>query len=137
MYTKSDSKSMEIQFFTNSSLMMANLESAFKLKWRAPIYKNKLMNVVQNGMKEQIKSDKFDENIVARIEYIRGLNVLAEVQKAMENASKCHEKEIDFEEYATDDVSGEPLDRKMVRKARMEEVDYIRKSNLNTNFQFA
>ena len=49
----------------------------------------------------------------------------------MKNAAKCHE-EVEFEEYATDDVSGEMLDPKMVRKARMEEVDYIRKSNLYT-----
>ena len=71
------------------------------------------------------------KNIIARINYIKGTNVLAELQIARENAAKCHE-EIDFEEYATDDVSGEPLDPKMVRKARMEEVDYIRKSNLYT-----
>ena len=92
VYNKVDNNLMNIQFFTNSPLMMANIESAFKLSWKAPIHKNKLINVVQNGMNEQVKSDKNDENIIARINYIQGSNVLSELQKARENAAKCYEQ---------------------------------------------
>ena len=45
-------------------------------------------------LNEQIKADKLDQNIVARIEYIEGSNVLAEVQKALENAANGNEDPI-------------------------------------------
>ena len=52
-------------------------------------------------MNEQVRSDKNDENIIARINYVKGANVLAEVQKAMKNAAKCHE-EVEVEDVLVD-----------------------------------
>ena len=131
------------QFITNSPLMAAQLERQRDRSHtharlggahtaQAAIYPNKLINGLCRGMEEQSRVDKHNVNIIARIEYIKGTNVLNGVQKAMANAAKCHEKDIDFGEYAVDDVSGEPLDPNEVRKACMDEVKYISDSNLYT-----
>ena len=97
----------------------------------AAIYPPQLIDAICDGINEQIKADKLDQNIIARIEYIEGSNVLAEVQKARANAAKCHED--DHQELiAFDDVSGAELDPKMVQKARKDEIEYVRSMNLYT-----
>ena len=87
----------------------------------AVIDPNKLVEAICTGIEEQNRADRYDANIIARIEYIKGSNVLAEVERARANAAKCHE-EVDFSEYAIDDVSGDPLDPNEVRKARMDKL---------------
>ena len=62
-----------------------------------------------------------------------GLNILAELKKAVDNANQCHESEIHFSDYeAWDDNTNVELDPKMVYKARQDEVDYVRQMNLYT-----
>lgn len=130
------------QFVTNSPLMAAQLEHRCDRSHshaqlggartaQTAIYPNKLVDAICTGVEEQNRADKCDANIIARIEYIKGSNVLAEIENARANAAKCHE-EVDFSEYAIDDVSGDPLDPNEVRKARMDKVKYIRNSNLYT-----
>ena len=114
------------QFLTNSPLLAAQLERhcdknhqharlASNRTKQAAIYPPQLIEAICNGINEQIKADKLDQNIIARIEYIEGSNVLAEVQKAIENAAKCHEE--DHQDLiAFDDVSGAELDPKKVQK---------------------
>ena len=130
------------RFLTNSPLLAAQLERrcdkshqharlASNRTKQAAIYPPQLIEAICNGINEQIKADKLDQNIVARIEYIEGSNVLAEVQKAIENAAKCHEE--DHQDLiAFDDVSGAELDPKMVQKARRDEIEYVRSMNLYT-----
>ena len=58
---------------------------------QAAIYPPQLVDAICHGINEQMHADKMDQNIVARIEQIDGSNVLALVQKAKQNAAKCHE----------------------------------------------
>ena len=53
------------------------------------------------------------------------------MQKAIENAAKCHEE--DHQDLiAFDDVSGAELGPKMVQKAQRDEIEYVRSMNLYT-----
>ena len=54
------------------------------------------------------------------------------LKKIQENAAKCHEELQIEEEYAVDDVSGAFLDPKMVKKARADEIEYVRDMKLYT-----
>ena len=125
------------QFIINSPLIAAQLERkcnknhqharlASNRTKMAAIYPPQLVNAICKGINEQIQADKYDQNIVARIEFIEGSSVLAEVQKAKENVAKCHEDDQDL--LAFDDVSGAELDPKMVQKARKDEIEYVRSS---------
>ena len=116
------------QFMTNSPLVASQLERkcdgnhqharlAGNRTKMAATYPPQLDDAICKGINEQIKADKFDQNSIARIEYIEGSNVLAEVQKARENAAKCYEDD-NQDLIAFDDVSGAELDPKMVQKAR-------------------
>ena len=69
--------------------------------------------------------------MIASIDLIEGTAILNELKKTQENAAKCHE-ETDWGEYAVDDVSGALLDPKMVKKARAEEIEYVRTMKLYT-----
>ena len=60
---------------------------------------NQVNSLIERGLEEQRRSDEVDENRIARIEYIRGSNVLAEVQKAVDNANKCHQEDVYFEAF--------------------------------------
>ena len=102
----------------------------------AAIYPPQLVDAICKGINEQIKADKFDQNIIARVEYLEGSNVLAEVQKAKENAAKCHEDD-HRDLIAFDDVSGAELDPKMVQKARRDEIEYVRSMNLYTKVKIS
>ena len=135
------------QFLTNSPLIAAQLERKCNKNHtharlqgnrtkQAAIYPPQLIDAICNGINEQIKADKLDQNIIARIEYIEGSNILAEVQKARANAAKCHED--DHQELiAFDDVSGAELDPKMVQKARKDEIEYVRSMNLYTKVKIS
>ena len=127
---------------TNSPLVAAQLERkcdrnhqharlAGNRTKMAATYPPQLVDAICKGINEQIKADKLDQNIIARIEYIEGSNVLAEVQKAMENAAKCHED--DHQDLTVfEGVSGAELDPKMVPKGRKDGIQYIRSMNLYT-----
>lgn len=78
----------------------------------------KFIDAIYSGIEEQHKSDTNVINLVARIEYPKGSNVLAETEKAKGVAHKCHEEDINFKEYAIDDVSGDQLDPNEVRKSK-------------------
>ena len=67
--------------------------------------------------------------MIASIDLIEGTAILSELKKIQENAAKCHE-EPQFEEYAVDDVSGAFLDPEMVKKARFDEMKYVRTMKL-------
>ena len=130
------------QFMTNSPRVASQLErkcdrnhqharlAGNRIKMAAT-YPPQLVDAICKGINEQIKADKLDQNIIARIEYIEGSNVLAEVQKARENAAKCHEDD-HRDLIAFDDVFGAELDPKMVQKARQDEIEYVRSMNLYT-----
>ena len=79
------------QFMTNSPLVAAQLERkcdrnhqharlAGNRTKMAATYPPQLVDAICKGINEQIKADKLDQNIIARIEHIEGSNVLAEVQ---------------------------------------------------------
>ena len=51
-----------------------------------------MVNAIEQGIESQIRADKFDYSIIAKIEYVQGSNVLAELKKAQETAAKCHEE---------------------------------------------
>ena len=80
------------QFVTNSPLMAAQLERKCDKSHvharlggdrtaQAAVYPNKLIEAICNGIEEQYKADKHDMNVIARIEYIKGSNVLSELEK--------------------------------------------------------
>ena len=48
-----------------------------------------------------------------------------------ENADKCHAPDVDFE-YAEDDVTGAELDPEEGKKARKDEIGYVRERNIYT-----
>ena len=43
--------------------MMVNLENCCKMNHKVPVYAPNLKSAVQNGMYEQNRADKFDENV--------------------------------------------------------------------------
>ena len=55
-----------------------------------------------------------------------------ELRKIQLNAAQCHEDNYESGEYAVDDVSGAYLDPKMVKKARAEEIEFVRSMKLYT-----
>ena len=57
--------------------------------------------------------------------------VTASIKDAQINAAQCNEN-IEIDETAVDDVSGAFLDPKMVKKARADEIDYVRTMKLYT-----
>ena len=99
---------------------------------KAAIYPGKLIDAVTQGINDQIKADKFDLNLVASIDIARGMTTMDELKKIQLNAAQCHEDNNISGEYAVDDVSGAYLDPQMVKKARAEEVEYVRSMKLYT-----
>ena len=55
------------------------------------------------------------------------------VENKKEEEEESSDEESEVESYAVDDVSGAPLDPKMVIKARADEIEYVRKMNLDYN----
>ena len=87
------------QFLTNSPLLAAQLERkcdkahqharlASNRTKLAAIYPPQLIDAICNGINEQIKADKLDQNIIARIEYIEGSNVFGRSAKSKSECSK-------------------------------------------------
>ena len=92
-----------------------------------------MIDAITQGIENQIKADKFDLNLVASIDIARGMTTMDELKKIQLNAAQCHEDNYDESgEYAVDDVSGAYLDPKMVKKARAEEIEYVRSMKLYT-----
>ena len=131
------------QFITNSPLIAARLERKCdkthehaRLQGnstnKAAIYPGKLIDAITQGINDQIKADKFDLNLVASIDIARGMTTMDELRKIQLNAVQCHEDNYECGEYAVDDVSGAYLDPKMVKKARAEEIEYLRSMKLYT-----
>ena len=58
---------------------------------QAAIYPNKLIDAVCKGIHEQIKADRFDLNLVASIDIVRGMTTLNELKQIQANAAQCHE----------------------------------------------
>ena len=98
---------------------------------KAAIYPKQLIDAVSVGIKNQIKADKSDLNLIASIDIARVMPILDELRKVQLNAAQCHE-DTEVDEYAVDDVSGAFLDPKMVKKARAEEIEYVRTMKLYT-----
>ena len=126
------------QFLTNSPLIAARLERKCDRTHihaqlqgnrtnKAAIYPDKLIDAVSQGINDQIRADQSDLNLIASIGLIKGVAILDELKKIQLNAAQCHE-----EEYAVDDVSGAFLDPKMVKKARADEIEYVRTMKLYT-----
>ena len=55
-----------------------------------------------------------------------------ELKKIQLNAAQCHDNNYECGEYAVDDVSGAYLDPTMVKKARADEIEYVRSMKLYT-----
>ena len=130
------------QFLTNSPLVAARLERKCdrehvharlqgKRTNQAAIYPDKLIDAVSQGINDQIRADRNDLNLIASIDLIEGAAILNELKQIQENAAKCHE-EPQLGEYAVDDVSGAFLDPKMIKKARADEIEYVRTMKLYT-----
>ena len=131
------------QFITNSPLIAARLErkcdethAHARLQGnrtnKAAIYPGKLIDAITQGINDQIKADQFDLNLIASIDIARGMTTMDELRKIQLNAAQCHDNEDESGEYAVDDVSGAYLDPKMVKKARAEEIEYVRSMKLYT-----
>ena len=130
------------QFLTNSPLIAARSERKCDRSHKharlqgnrtnkAAVYPNQLIDAVCEGIQDQIRADRFDINLIASIDMVKGINLLDELRKAQLNAAQCHE-EPEIDEYAVDDVSGAFLDPKMVKKARADEIEYVRTMKLYT-----
>lgn len=130
------------QFLTNSPLVAARLERKCDRTHKhaqlqgnrtnkAAIYPEQLIDAVSVGINDQIRADQFDLNLIASIDIAKDTEILDELKRAQLNAAQCHE-DIEPDEYAVDDVSGAFLDPKMIKKARQEEVDYVRTMRLYT-----
>ena len=80
----------------------------------------------------QKKTDKTSQYIIAQIDLANGLQALDALKNLAQSASTCHETEENLHEYAVDDNTGVFLDPNAVRKARAEEIEYVREMNLYT-----
>ena len=87
----------------------------------------KVKEKIRIGMKDQSGSDKRDEFILGVMSHVNE----GELQEAKRVSDKCHEdkdEEIDNDMItAYDDVSGSKLIPSLVKKARREEIEYIKK----------
>ena len=90
-----------------------------------------MIDATTKGICYQIKADKFDLNLIASIDLINGLSILDELKKMQLIAAQCHE-DPSLEEAAVDYVSSAFPDTKMVKKARADEIEYVRTMKLYT-----
>ena len=81
-----------IQFLTNSPLIAARLERKCDRAHKhaqlqgnrmqlAAIYPNKLIDAITKGTNDQIRADRFDLNVIASIDVIKGLSILDQTHR--------------------------------------------------------
>ena len=101
----------------------------------AQIYPPALCRAVCQGLIEQLKVDRKGQFIIANVSSqdndIKGMVKEAEMIKSKYKTIE-EDNSADLE-IAWDDVTGAELNPKDVRKARGEEIEYVRKMNLYTN----
>ena len=99
----------------------------------AQIYPPGLCRAVCKGLIEQIEMDRTGQFLLVGVGMSQDSNTNDMKKEADRFKEKCRTVEEDHEvemEEAWDDVSGEKLDPAEVKKARKEEVDYVRKMKL-------
>ena len=71
---------------------------------------------------------------IETIQIENGVNVLDAINELAKSAAQCHEVDTanNPDEYVVDDVSGAELDPKIVKQARMDEIEYVRTMKLYT-----
>ena len=95
----------------------------------AQVYPPALCRAICSEFKEQLEADRQGTFLLANVD-ANGIN---NTKQLINEANRIKEKYRTFEEdqneeleIAWDDVSGAELDRKAVRQARMEEIEYVR-----------
>ena len=99
----------------------------------AQVYPPELCKAICKGLIKQIAADRDGQFLLTHMEYDENQSSgsIMNVAKQIKEECRTVEEEDPMElEMAWDDVSGAELDPKMVRKAREEEIQYVRKMNL-------
>ena len=120
-------------FITNSSHLARKLDKQCNKNHRhvhlmsgrardAAIYPDQLCNEICKGIKEQIDHDEFIQRLPSKI--VKSINsIRAEINNI--DINSIHNDESDAECYF-DDVTGAPLDPKMVKEARKVEMSFFK-----------
>ena len=104
---------------------------------KAQVYPEALCEAICRGIKRQIELDKTRQFIIATLEAPdsrkeeKAINAMLNNRDAGNEPAVCEDQEAELQQ-AWDDVSGKDLDPKMVRDARAEEMQHIKKTNLYT-----
>ena len=99
----------------------------------AQVYPPALCRAVCVGFIEQLEVDRKGQFIIANVSTNNNTKDLMEEAETIKARYKTIEEDDSPDlEVAWDDVSGAELDPKAVRKARVEEIEYVRKMNLYT-----
>ena len=103
---------------------------------KAPeVYPPTLRRAVCEGFMEQIEMDRMGQFLLAEVNAdgtIKGQDLKKEAQGIQQQYRTMEEEDQEALETAWDDVSGAALDPSAVKRARAEEIDYIRNSGLCT-----
>ena len=101
----------------------------------AQVYPDKLCRIVCEGLIEQIEIDRLEQFVIAEINNdnnCSGRSMQQEADQLRKRYPIVEEDNDEESEQAWDDVSGATLDPSAVKKARAEEIEYVRKMNLYT-----
>ena len=99
----------------------------------AQVYPDKGCREICLGIQEQIQRDRQGQYLLAHIESEHdntSKELMKEAGKLKERYQTVEEEDDIDDEEAWDDVSGAPLDPKEVKRARRQEIEYVRKMNL-------
>ena len=101
----------------------------------AQAYPPALCRAVCKGLMDQMEADRQGHFLIANVDPIGTSNakeLMEEANSITENYKTVEEDQSEELEIAWDDVSGAELDPRDVRRARTEEIEYVRKMGLYT-----
>ena len=99
----------------------------------AQVYPDRLCREICLGIQEQMQRDRQGQYLLANIESERettSKELMKEVGKLKERYQTVEEEEDINDEEVWGDVSGAPFDPQEIKRARREEIEYVRKTNL-------
>ena len=102
---------------------------------RAEVYPPALCRAICNGLLEQMEADRKGQFLLAQVDNKEGQksdDLAKEAEQFKQRYRTAEEEDDPNLETAWDDVSGAELDPKEVKRARAEEVEYVRKMKLYT-----
>ena len=101
----------------------------------AQVYTPEFCRAVCKGLMEQLEADRKGQFLLANVMNSKEADTKSMMEEAGQMKDKCRTAEEDNDqqfEIAWDDVSGAEFDPKVVRKARGEEIEFVRKMNVYT-----